>query len=164
MNVICEHCGSKEIVRKGKRKLLKTTNQVYLCKNCGSQFSSKQGKYDASLILSAVNAYNSGKSLGQTAGLVRRQYKIAIPRMTILRWAKSYGPDFLSIRKELRGKYRGIPSVSSKNFCHSGVIYPFMLHRWKLQEFCRCILLWQAPAHSARSLKTFMLLYHQLKR
>lgn len=33
-------------------------------------------------------------------------------------------------------KYRGIDAVATKIFTHSGLIYPYSLHGWKLREFC----------------------------
>ena len=133
----CEHCGSKGIIKKGKRKLASSYNQRYMCSNCGRKFSMEKGKFKHSIILFAVSLYNSGKSLKQTAEAVRKKYKISVSRMTISRWTKRFGSSFLRLRDRLSSKYESIPAVSSKNFFHSGLVYPFMLHEWKVREFCK---------------------------
>lgn len=132
----CENCDSKNIVKDGQRKLIHSTNQRYRCTNCGKKFSAKR-KFSNSLILSALRTYNSGKSLAKTSELIRKDYKTTVTPMTISRWTKKYSPSFQQRRKEFLEKYNSIPAISSKNFFHSGVIYPFMLHEWKLREFCR---------------------------
>jgi transposase-like protein len=133
----CEHCESRNIVRNGKRRLLNATNQRYLCANCGKRFSSQKGKFSGPLVLFAVSSYNSGNSLTQTVALVKRRYKCDVNASTILRWARKYGGRFLRIRKRLLERYAKTKAVSQRNFSHFGVVYPFMLHNWKLREFCR---------------------------
>jgi hypothetical protein len=50
---------------------------------------------------------------------------------------RKYGKNFLRIRDQLLKKYKGIEVVSRKQFVHSGLVYPFMLHNLKLNEFCK---------------------------
>jgi hypothetical protein len=60
-----------------------------------------------------------------------------VSHMTILRWAKSLGSSFLRLRDGLVLKYeKNVPAVTSRAFIHSGQAYGFMLHNWKLREFC----------------------------
>jgi hypothetical protein len=88
-------------------------------------------------VLFAVSSYNSGNSLTKTVALVKRRYKRDVNASTILRWARKYGGSFLRIRKRLLERYSKTKAVSRMNFSHFGVVYPFMLHDWKLREFCR---------------------------
>lgn len=132
----CKSCGSENIVRDGQRQLKQEPNQRYRCMNCGKRFSEKR-RFNNSLIVSAVSAYNSGKSLAKTAEMICKDFKISVTPMTISRWTKKYSPSFLQKRNELLEKYGSIPAVSCKNFSHSGLVYPFMLHEWKVREFCR---------------------------
>jgi hypothetical protein len=81
--------------------------------------------------------YNSGKSLAKTSELIRKEFKIEVSPMTILRWTKKYGGSYLRIRETLLEKYSGVETIRSKQFIHSGLVYSFMLHQLKLREFCR---------------------------
>jgi len=136
-NVKCSHCGSKNIVHKGKRKTLRFSNQIYLCKNCGRHFSLKQGKFDPLLILHAVSAYNSNKSLSETVDLISKRFRVSISRMTILRWVKLHGGPYLRLRNRLSEKYPEVDTMISKQFVHSGLVYSYTLHLHKLKEFCK---------------------------
>ena len=136
MNVKCEHCSSKNIVRNGIRNLVNSINQRYLCANCGKRFSSQKGKFNDAIILFAVSTYNSGQSLGKTVRAIRQKYKTDVDPSTLLRWARKHGASFLRLRKQLSMKYKKVEVVASKNFFHFGIMYPFMLHNWKLREFC----------------------------
>jgi transposase-like protein len=133
----CSYCNSKHIIKNGRRKSSRLHNQKYLCTNCGKQFSLKQGKFDHSLVLFAVNNYNSGISFAKTADLVKKKFKTPVDSTSISRWVKKYGSSYLKIRNELLEKNKGIDVISSKIFVHSGVIYPFMIHNHKLNEFCK---------------------------
>jgi hypothetical protein len=79
--------------------------------------------------------YNSGKSLAKTSELIRKEFKIDVTPMTILRWTKRYGGSYLRIREMLLEKYAGVEAIRSKQFVHSGLVYSFMLHQLKLREF-----------------------------
>ena len=83
MNVICSHCGSGKIVRNGLRKSVFCPNQKYLCINCGKHFSIRQGKFKSSMILSALTAYNSGKTLATASALIRKNHKVSVDPTTI---------------------------------------------------------------------------------
>jgi hypothetical protein len=49
---------------------------------------------------------------------------------------EKYIGGFLRIREELLKKYGSSGVIRSKQFVHSGLIYKFSLHSWKLNEFC----------------------------
>lgn len=72
----------------------------------------------------------------ETANFIHTEFKKDVSKMTISRWAKKYSLDFHPIRDNLLSKYSNIPAVLSKNFDHSGLIYNYRVHRWKLNEFC----------------------------
>ena len=133
----CKHCGSESIILKGRRKCHRSFNQTFKCKNCARHFSLKQGKFDPSLILFAVSAYNCNKSLSETAQLVSKKFRISVSRMTILRWVKFHGKAYLRLRNKLSEKYPNVETIISKQFVHSGLVYSFMLHQHKLREFCK---------------------------
>jgi len=135
-NVKCSHCGAERIVKNGTRKTTRMHNQKYLCTNCGKQFCQKHGKFSPELILSAICIYNGGKSLAKTAELVRKNYRVEVIPMTISRWTKRYGSNYLRIRDELLEKYPDVEVIASKQFVHSGLVYSYMLHQHKLREFC----------------------------
>jgi hypothetical protein len=88
-------------------------------------------------MLSATSTYNSGESLAKTAAMVNKIYRKSADPSTILRWGRKYGKNFLRIRNQLLKKYKGVEVITSKNFNHCGLIYPFMIHNLKLNEFCK---------------------------
>ena len=133
----CKFCGAEKIVRNGTRKTSRLHNQKYLCINCGKQFCQKHGKFCTKLILSAVCAYNSGKSLAKTAELIWKENRIKVTPMTISRWTKRYGGSYFQIRDGLQEKYPDVEVVISKQFIHSGLVYSYTLHQHKLYEFCK---------------------------
>jgi len=135
MNVICRHCGSDNIVRKGARKLLCSTNQRYLCTNCGKQFSFREGRHDAVLMLDAVRCYNAGKTLAQVVKDIRKERKLSVTPMTISRWVRRFDAGFLRIRTALLKRCRS-NLITSKQFVHSGLIYQFSVHNGKLDALC----------------------------
>jgi transposase-like protein len=133
----CKHCGSENIILKGRRKCHRSFNQTFKCKNCSKKFSMRHGKFDHAVVLNAVCIYNSGKSLAKTSEILWKEHKVEVTPMTILRWAKMYGSSYLRLRKSLLEKYAGKDPIKSKQFVHSGLVYAFMIHQLKLNEFCK---------------------------
>jgi len=135
--VICRHCGSRNVTKKGSRTLsIAGKRQIYRCKACSRKFSlglSKK-KFNARLIVNAVCAYNNGYSYSEASEMIARKHKVAVGKSSVERWAKEYGLGYLDIRDRIMSKYGSMPVVE-RVFRHSGVAYGFKFHRGKLHEF-----------------------------
>ena len=132
----CKFCRSEKIVKDGQRKLSQSLNQKYLCVNCGKRFSAKKGKFDRAVVLFAISTYNSGMSLARTAALITRTFRTSVDPATISRWVRKYGNSFRAVRDQLLKNYKGKEIVATRPFVHFGLVYPFMLHRPKVDELC----------------------------
>lgn len=134
--IICKHCGSLEVVKKGKRKLAKNVRQVYYCKNCDSRFSLGLNKkrFDAWIIVKAVCYYNSGYSYEETSEILSRKYKVKIGKSSVERFVKEFSLGYLDIRDKIIGKH-GRNLIVEKMYKHSGLVYNFKLHKGKLKEY-----------------------------
>ncbi len=163
--ISCKHCGSYNVVRKGKRKLAGNKNnnnnnngnknnnnvnksssmnmnrrQIYFCKDCLHRFSLGLNKkrFDVWLIVNAVSFYNKGYSYEEACDFISRKHKISVGKSSVERWAKEYYLGFLDIRERIISKY-GRDCVIEKAFNHSGLIYNFKMHKGKLKEFGKFI-------------------------
>jgi transposase-like protein len=134
--MICKHCGSSKVVKKGLRKLRNGSKQVYSCKDCGRRFAPGLSKkwFNVNVILSAVNAYNQGYSLSEACDLISRQYKVIITKSSVSRWVQEYNLGYTSIRSRIIKKH-GNSLIIGRMFKHSGLVYNFKYHKAKLNEF-----------------------------
>lgn len=132
----CKYCGSRDVVKKGIRKLKKTEKRVFLCKNCKKRFSEGLSKkrYNAKLILDAVCYFNQGYNYEEVCDLICRKYKANINKSSVSRWSKEYELGYLDIKDKIARKY-GFELVVGRMFKHSGLIYNFKFHKGKLKEF-----------------------------
>jgi len=134
--ITCKFCGSLDVAKKGKRKLVNDIRQMYHCKNCISSFSLgiNKKRFDVWIIVKAVCYYNSGYSYEETSELISRKYKLNIGKSTVERWVKEFSLGYLNIRDKIIKKY-GRKLIVEKMFQHSGLIYNFKLHKGKLKEY-----------------------------
>jgi hypothetical protein len=134
--IICRHCGSLDVIKRGERKLNFGKRQMYSCGNCMKRFSLglNKKKFDVWLIVDSVCLYNKGYSYGEVSELIARKHKVRVGKSSVERWVKEYYLGYLDIRNRIISKYgRGI--IVEKVFNHSGLVYNFKLHAGKLKEF-----------------------------
>lgn len=134
--IICKHCGSYNVVKRGVRKLVREKRQIYLCKDCSHRFSNglNKKKFHVWLIVDAVCSYNNGYSYEEVCELISRKYKTKISKSSVERWVKQYNLGYLDIRDKIVWKY-GRKLIIERMFNHSGLVYNFKLHRGKLREY-----------------------------
>ena len=132
----CVYCRSKDIVKRGIRKVVGGGKQIYFCKRCNRKFSNSVSKkqFDVWPIVDAVCSYNKGYSYSEVCELVARKHKVVVGKSSVERWVKEYSLGFLDICNKIISKY-GKNCIIEKAFNHSGLIYNFMLHKGKLKEF-----------------------------
>jgi len=80
MKMQCKRCGSKEIMKNGKREGI----QCYICKECRHQFISEFGRHTKQEEQLAVLLYCLGLSFTAIGGVLR------IHTSTAMRWVRKY--------------------------------------------------------------------------
>jgi transposase-like protein len=133
----CPFCGSKEIIRKGKRKLKYDKIQIYRCNSCKKHFSEKEMRhksYPAKIILNTISTYNLGYTLNQTKKEIAKRFHIRIPESTIHSWIKEYSDicRFLRLREQAIKLFKPEDMIFSQKLQHKQV-YEFKLHKAKLE-------------------------------
>jgi len=132
----CLHCQSELTVKHGKRKIKRTTVQIYKCRTCGKFFSDnalKHKSYDAKTILRAISTYNLGYTFKQTAKEISKRFHQKIPLSTIQSWVKEYSGTcrFITLRQQAIKLHKPEEMVFSHHLQHNQ-IYKYQLHRAKL--------------------------------
>jgi len=136
LNVICPHCHGKDVVRRGISSLKLSSKQVYFCKTCRKKFSTgglAYKTYSPAVIVAALNQYNLGDTLEETARHVNRRFKVKVSKSTVHLWLHEFADlgNYHRIRDEVLSKF-GKDIVVSKEFEHHGLNYNFKYHRGKL--------------------------------
>jgi transposase-like protein/predicted RNA-binding Zn-ribbon protein involved in translation (DUF1610 family) len=92
--IICEQCGSDDIVKNGKRNNKSGIINRYLCKNCGFRFTNNQGfqkkRADPEKIALALDLYYRGLSVRKVAEHFQQVHNLDISHMTVYRWIEQY--------------------------------------------------------------------------
>ena len=135
----CPNCGSKKVVKRGKRRGIYCSVQVYRCKECKTTFSDKKFKhktYPGRIVYNALNYYNLGHTLDETRKFLNKRYKIMISKTTIYSWLKTY-EDICPI-SVIRDKFSDFETVLfTKKFEHENLDYVFLYHKYKLDLFAK---------------------------
>jgi len=129
----CTICSSKHIVKRGKRKRVYGSTQLYQCASCGSCFTDKLQKrtYPTAVIYTALQTYAQGKSLQETSSIVNKTHHVTTSKSTIHFWIHAYAhltPLVQQRNKIITHK----PVILSKRFTHENLKYVYLLHYYKL--------------------------------
>lgn len=132
----CPFCGSKSIIKQGKRKNKLQIIQKYKCKSCNKHFTLKNIKHKTfppNIILNAVSYYNLGYSQNQVSKLIGSRFKIKVPQRTISHWISGYRNmcTYHRLRKRAIKLYKPKEIIFSQKLQHKQ-IYNFQLHKAKL--------------------------------
>ena len=137
-SAICEHCNSKNTIKKGTRKNKFQHVQLYHCKECNKTFSPttiKGVKYSISVILNALSHYNLGHSQQQTSKIISQKFKIKVPQRTISEWVNQYKQitTFNKLRNKAKTLFPPEQIIEKREFLHNNLPYTFQIHRAKLE-------------------------------
>ena len=135
-DVKCPGCGSKHIIKRGKRKTKLGAEQVYYCKGCTKTFVQRGFKnktYGAKAIVETINLYNLGFTLEETVKAINKRFKIHVTKSSVHRWMKEHRNicTYHKFRKAMVKRY-GKDIVVSKGFEYNGLAYNFRYHKGKL--------------------------------
>jgi len=137
--ISCVECGSKDVVKKGKRKTKLALKQIYKCKDCSKRFTLEQLRnktYPAKIVMRAVSDYNLGHNLEKTSKLINKKYKTKISPKTIYAWLKEFNNicTYNRIRKKSVLLFKPNKVILKKVFYHQQP-YKFQYHRAKAEFF-----------------------------
>lgn len=94
MDIECNNCSSKDIVKYGKRAKKDEQVQTYLCKSCGMRFTPGKGFLHTSkkpnLIAISLDLYYGGLSLRQIKNHLAQFYSTKVSHTTIYYWIAKY--------------------------------------------------------------------------
>ncbi|HEC88577.1 MAG TPA: IS6 family transposase [Thermoplasmata archaeon] len=85
----CDRCGSRHVIKRGKRKTKAGIRQRYECKECGRRFTPepiKHKKADTKLIALCMDLFFKGLSLRKITDTIYQFYGIKIHHETVRRW------------------------------------------------------------------------------
>jgi hypothetical protein len=130
----CPYCGSKNVIKSGKRKTKRKIIQRYQCTACTRTFSIQpleRVSYPPKVILTAISLYNQGFALKETRAKIHTRFKMDPREPTIHLWLTRYKDicTFFPLRKKYQIDPKDI--ILSKKFHHQQV-YEFKCHKLKL--------------------------------
>ncbi len=131
----CPYCGSKSLVKKGKRTNKFKQVQLYLCKDCNKRFTDDKFKSRTHTIVTIVkvlSTYNSGYTIEETA------HKTKIPKSTVANWIKDYKSLFNLIRfaSQIRKHCEKEKLIQGHKYIHQ-LMYLYLQHNFKLEHFVK---------------------------
>lgn len=87
-------------------------------------------------IVAALNQYNLGFTLEETARHVNRRFKVKVSKSTVHLWLREFGDlcSYRRIRDEVRKQYSPDELLVSRKFIHHDLAYDFKYHRGKLDR------------------------------
>ncbi|MFH1431706.1 MAG: hypothetical protein ABIG84_00620 [archaeon] len=139
-SIRCRNCGRKNIIKRGKRKTKYGNRQLYWCKSCSRYFvdSSLNNKtYGPKVIANAMNMYNQGNTLEDSARHTNRKYKVKISKSSVHDWLKEYSGIFTYNRIRPKAlKTYGKDIIFAKTYEHNGLDYDFRYHIPKVEFLC----------------------------
>ena len=101
--IVCPHCGSHKVIRKGFLYNKDFAAQRYFCKDCRYRFSDKGAakglKGNPLLIVVAADLYFKGLSCRAIADHLRRVYAADVSYSTVFRWVRRF-IDLLKVLAE----------------------------------------------------------------
>lgn len=130
----CPHCGSKQLVKAGRRSLSSgATRQLFRCNDCQRRFSTamRHGKRtEGKAILRALVLVCRGCSYEEASHALEREFGVARSKATISRWLAERTLPYLEIRDAI--SVQSGPLVRSYLFTHAQINYRYQVHCGKL--------------------------------
>ena len=104
----CARCGSASVIGYGRRYNRLGSVRRYLCKGCGSRFTSRDGalrlQFDATTVALALDLYFRGLSLRTVADHLRQVHGIHVAPGTLYGWVLRYVPPAARWMDSLRAR------------------------------------------------------------
>lgn len=142
MPLLCKHCNSNKVIKKGKAKTKTSSKQVYLCKNCNKKFvetSIPNKTYPPRIIYEAISNYYFGNTLKESVFLINKKFKVTVSTSSLHNWLKEYKllTPYSKLRPDFTKNYGVQKLITKKTFEHNGLQYNFKFHNAKLNSLCK---------------------------
>ena len=130
----CPKCSSPDTIRFGNRKAERGRLQTFMCKPCGFRFTVSPVKfvqYPPAAVATALESYNTGHTLVETAKIVAKRHRVKVPATTVHAWVKRYAP--VCTFAQMRRQYSISPEdiIKSRKLEH-GQVYNYRYHQLKM--------------------------------
>lgn len=106
--VSCPKCGVPDVVKRGVRRNVGGTKQLYRCNSCRSTFVEPDGfermRFAPEVIVRAVHQHEDGFSLSKVQNHLWQHDNIRVTRWTISMWISKYAV-FLKSSERKRNAY-----------------------------------------------------------
>lgn len=89
----CPKCGSKNVIKKGKRSTRYGVRQRYFCKDCGKMFTDSDMRhriYSPHVIFNALNYYNVGYNVREVSKRVNKMFKVRTSKSIVHTWIHEF--------------------------------------------------------------------------
>jgi transposase-like protein len=104
----CPHCGSDEVIKNGWRYNQSERKQRWLCSVCKNKFTYDDGfwkmKNKPETVAEAIDLYESGNSLDETANHLWKHHAIQISATSVRNWIIKYGQKIRSVTETMEVK------------------------------------------------------------
>ena len=94
MALECPHCGSGNVIKRGRRKTGFGAKQRYMCKECSKRFVQDDGfkrmRHKPKLIVRALHMHNDGMSLSKVQNHLWQHDGVRVSRWAIAKWHRKY--------------------------------------------------------------------------
>jgi len=135
----CPVCGSKNVIKKGKRKARYVIRQRYLCKDCKRRFTDNAIRhkiYAPRVIYNAINLYDMGDNIREVSKRINKTFKVKTSKSIVHSWISEF--QYLCPITTMRERFSGSADVLfTKRFEHENLDYEFMYHKYKLDVLVR---------------------------
>ena len=135
----CPHCGSRNLSRRGVRKKKLEIVQLWRCASCKRVFTPGPAAlhnktYPLRMILSALTDYDTGYTLQETAGRLKKKTNRSVSPSTITTWLDEYKQHCTYRRLRAQGlkRFPANQTIRSIKLYHRQ-IYGYAYHRPKLE-------------------------------
>lgn len=134
--VLCPHCSSALVTRKGFRQNRYRSVPLYRCTACGKYFSISgiaKVLHPPHIIVKTLSLYNLGYSQQEIVRLLGSRHRHKVSQRTVSSWITRYAHlcPFLRLRGQAHKTYTPDTMIVKKLLRHQQV-YAFQLHRAKL--------------------------------
>jgi len=152
----CPYCGSKNIVKRGKRKTKYEIRQLFYCNQCNKTFTPQRVKghsFPLKVILDGLSFYNTGFTLAESCRFLKEKFGLEVKPSTLSDWVHpvrwrlrlSHGvKEFAPLCRYARMKDYGLKLFTPRQVIQCVKLYhrqvfSFLYHRAKialiLQDF-----------------------------
>jgi transposase-like protein len=135
----CPYCGGHNLTRRGLRKKKLEIVQVWRCASCKRTFTPnpqalRNKTYPLRMILGALEDYNLGYSMAETAKRLKKKTNRSVSPSTIENWIAEYRRhcSYLRLRPDAKTRFPSAQTIRTIKLYHRQ-IYAFSFHRAKLE-------------------------------